>query len=200
MFQGYGAQTIHPSLSNPHEAQARATKLSAHAGFPAREIFIVPLDVESLYLRYAPLVRRRCQQLLHDSALADDAVQEVFVNCLRHQDDMTAEYPSSLLFRIATNVCLNVLRARRRHPETHDDEVLLSIASLEDEGSALEARSLLARIFGKEEESTRVMAVMYHLDGMTLDEVAKETGMSISGVRKRLLGLRHRVQALKEVA
>jgi RNA polymerase sigma-70 factor (ECF subfamily) len=159
----------------------------------------VSLDVESLYLRYAPLVRRRCQQLLRDAALSDDAVQEVFVNCLRRQDDMTAEYPSSLLFRMATNVCLNILRSRHRHPETRDEEVLLSIASQADEGSALEARSLLARIFGKEEESTRVMAVMYHLDGMTLEEVAKETGMSISGVRKRLLGLRSRVQSMKEV-
>jgi DNA-directed RNA polymerase specialized sigma24 family protein len=29
------------------------------------------------------------------------------------------------------------------------------------------------------------------VDGLTLDEVAEETGMSVSGVRKRLRRLRH---------
>jgi RNA polymerase sigma factor (sigma-70 family) len=158
------------------------------------------LDVEALYLRYAPMVRRRCLHLLRDDALAQDAAQEVFVNCLRFQDRLAGEFPSSLLFRMATNTSLNLMRSRRRRPETHDENILLAIASQEDHGAAYEARSVLGRIFGKEEESTRVMAVMYHLDGMTLDEVAKETGMSISGVRKRLMGLRARVQGMKEVA
>jgi RNA polymerase sigma-70 factor (ECF subfamily) len=34
------------------------------------------------------------------------------------------------------------------------------------------------------------MAVLHHVDGMTLEQVARECGMSISGVRKRLRGLR----------
>ena len=166
---------------------------------PVPGTLILSLDVEDLYRRYAPLVRRRCMQLLRDGALADDALQEVFVNCLRNKDRLVADYPSSLLFRMATNASLDILRTRRRHPETRDEELLLSIASLADEEANLEARSLLSRIFAREEVSTRVMAVMYHLDGMTLEEVAHESGMSISGVRKRLMGLRTRVQALKEV-
>ena len=34
------------------------------------------------------------------------------------------------------------------------------------------------------------MAVLHYVDGLTLEEVAEETGMSVSGVRKRLRGLR----------
>jgi RNA polymerase sigma-70 factor, ECF subfamily len=145
------------------------------------------------------MVRRRCLQLVRDAALADDLTQGVFVSCLRFQDRLSGEYPSSLLFRMATNASLNALRSIKRRPADHDEEVLLSIASQDEGQNAYEARSVLDRIFSREQESTRVIAVMYHVDGMTLDEVAKETGLSISGVRKRLMKLRERVQAMKEV-
>jgi len=160
----------------------------------------VAIDVEELYRRFAPMVRRRCLQLVRDAAMADDLTQEVFVNCLRFQERLSGEYPSSLLFRMATNASLNALRAAKRRPGNRNEEVLLSIACQDEGQGAFEARSVLDRIFSREQESTRVIAVMYHLDGMTLDEVAKETGMSISGVRKRLLKLREHVQELREVA
>jgi len=36
------------------------------------------------------------------------------------------------------------------------------------------------------------------VDGMTLNEVAREAGLSVSGVRKRLRGLRGRLAELQE--
>jgi RNA polymerase sigma-70 factor (ECF subfamily) len=39
------------------------------------------------------------------------------------------------------------------------------------------------------------MAVLHYVDGLTLEQAASETGLSVSGVRKRLRRLRH---ALKE--
>jgi RNA polymerase sigma-70 factor (ECF subfamily) len=41
------------------------------------------------------------------------------------------------------------------------------------------------------------MAFLHYVDGLTLHETAKETGLSVSGVRKRLAGLR--AKALKRV-
>ena len=52
------------------------------------------------------------------------------------------------------------------------------------------ARWSLSRIFGEQKESTRTIALLHLLDGMTLSEVADEVGMSVSGVRKRLRGLK----------
>ena len=40
------------------------------------------------------------------------------------------------------------------------------------------------------------MALLHYVDGMTLEEVAEEVGMSVSGVRKRLRGLRAQLQDL----
>jgi RNA polymerase sigma-70 factor (ECF subfamily) len=61
-------------------------------------------------------------------------------------------------------------------------------------------RGLLDRIFQREQPSTREMAVMHLVDGMTLEQVAAETGLSVSGVRKRLRVLKAHVAELQEVA
>ena len=47
-----------------------------------------------------------------------------------------------------------------------------------------------ARLFRRDDGSTATMAVLHLVDGMTLEEVADEVGMSVSGVRKRLRRLR----------
>ena len=49
---------------------------------------------------------------------------------------------------------------------------------------------LLDRLFGRHPASSRTIAVLHHIDGLTLDQVAEETGLSVSGVRKRLRRLR----------
>ena len=58
---------------------------------------------------------------------------------------------------------------------------------------------LLDRIFAREQASTRTMAVLHLLDGMTLQEVANEVGMSVSGVRKRLRTRKAHVAELEGV-
>lgn len=159
------------------------------------------IDVESLYRRYGPMVLRRCQRLLRDPDSAQEAMQDVFVQVLRYDDRLEASAPSSLLYRIATNVSLNRLRSRRRKPEDQDEALLVGLAALdEDTAGRLAARSLLASLFGGEPASTATMAVMHWVDGMTLEEVAREVGMSVSGVRKRLRGVKERVAGVKEVS
>ncbi|MFP4378815.1 MAG: RNA polymerase sigma factor, partial [Spirochaetales bacterium] len=58
--------------------------------------------------------------MLREEEAALDAMQDVFVELLRRENDLTDQAPSSLLYTIATNVCLNRIRKRNRHPETSD--------------------------------------------------------------------------------
>ncbi len=151
------------------------------------------IDVEGLYRRYGPMVLRRCRRLLRDEDEALDAMQDVFVQLLRYRERLAEQYPSSLLYRIATNLCLNRIRDRRREPGLPGDEMLERVARRED----LDAPVLLDRLFRRHPESTRVMAILHYLDGMTLDEVARDCRMSVSGVRKRLRGLRSTLRAME---
>jgi RNA polymerase sigma-70 factor (ECF subfamily) len=158
-----------------------------------------PLDVEALYRRYGPMVLRRCRKLLKDESRALDAMQDVFVKLMLKKDALSVAAPSAFLYRMATNECLNRIRTAGRRPETPDDELLARIAAHEDLDARSIARSFLGRLFRRESASTGAIAVMHLLDGMTLEEVASEVGMSVSGVRKRLRGLRARGVALEGV-
>lgn len=157
------------------------------------------IDVEGSYRRYGPMVLRRCRALLRDEQQAVDAMHDVFVEVLRHPA-LSSDALSSLLFRMATNTCLNRLRSERRKPEDADEALLLKIASLESLESRTGAAGMLTRLFGPEPVSSRTIAVLHYLDGMTLEETAAEVGLSVSGVRKRLRTLRSRLEVLEEAA
>jgi len=135
--------------------------------------------------------------MLVDEERARDAMHDVFVQVLRHEDGLTDAAPSSLLWSIATRVCLNRLRSQRRRRESMDeDALLLAVAELPDEAERTGARALLSRLFGGEPASSPLIAMLHYVDGMTLEETAAEVGLSVSGVRKRLRGLRERLGAL----
>ncbi len=159
-------------------------------------------DIESYYERYGPMVLRRCLRLLRSESQAQDAMQDVFVAVLRHQDRLDEAAPAALLLRIATNLCLNRLRSERIRAEDADDERLHRIASTAHEvgeGRTL-ARDLLRKLFRAGDPlaaSSQTIAVMHYLDGMTLEEVARNAGLSVSGVRKRLDTVRSRLATLE---
>ncbi len=157
------------------------------------------IDVEAYYRKYAPMVLRRCRFMLREEEAALDAMQDVFVELLRREHDLVHAAPSSLLYTIATHVCLNRLRSSKRRPETRDDEILLSIAGDDGPEDRTLSGHFLDRLFTREPDSTRTIAVLHYVDGFTLEETAAQVGLSVSGVRKRLRGLRARGLALKDV-
>jgi RNA polymerase sigma-70 factor (ECF subfamily) len=145
------------------------------------------INVEEFYTKYGPMVLRRCRRLLRDEALSLDAMQEVFVQVLLKEKELADSYPSSLLYTMATNISIDIIRKRKRRlEETISDDLVDRIAVMDDSFDRVEHRSVLDRIFNREKTSTRLIAILHFVDGLTLEEVAKEVNMSVSGVRKRL--------------
>jgi RNA polymerase sigma-70 factor (ECF subfamily) len=124
-------------------------------------------------------------------------MHDVFVQILTHADRLDGQAPSSLLFRIATNVCLNRIRTRKRRPEAGDPDIVVEIAEATDPAARSAARAALDALFRHEPDDTAVIAVLHLHDKMTLEEVAAEVGMSVSGVRKRLMKLRTKLHAME---
>ena len=150
-----------------------------------------------LYEAYAPMVYRRCMALLKDEAEASDLMQDVFLRIYASMDRLNLDSPSSLLWNTATRLCLNRIRdKRRRGLDVDSSELLLNIACAEEDNGR-EAGGILSRIFSKEQESTRTIAVLHYVDGMTLEETAETVGLSVSGVRKRLRTLQAKVKNLE---
>jgi RNA polymerase sigma-70 factor, ECF subfamily len=143
--------------------------------------------LRELYTKYGGGVLGRCRYLLKDPAKAEDAMHDVFARALTHMGDFRAEAsPLTWLMKIATHHCLNQLRSERAgwrawfargeaaRPEGHGG------------AQVLETRDLVRRLLSKVDLETQAAVIHYHLDGMTLEEVAAALGRSAPTVRKRL--------------
>jgi RNA polymerase sigma-70 factor (ECF subfamily) len=152
------------------------------------------IDVAVLYAQYGPMVIRRCRRILGNGEDALDAAHDTFVNLLRGEAKLHDRFPSSLLYTMATNICLNRLRKTKREtPRDFSGDEYLFFTN--DEGFAqTEAKLLLEDILKDESETNRAIYFMYYADGMTLKEIGEAVGLSISGARKRLEAFKSRAQ------
>ncbi len=159
------------------------------------------INIKEYYTRYGPMVLRRCRQLLRNEEKALDAMQEVFTKLMISKKNLKGTYPSSLLFRISTNVCLNMIRDQKNHRSIDSDseDLLIQLASYDEGEHRLIIKDMLERLFWKEKQSTREIATLHFVDGMTLQEVADEVGLSLSGVRKRIRELKARIKIKREI-
>ena len=158
----------------------------------------MPVNVEELYRKYGPMVLRRCRFLLKNEEMAYDAMQDVFLQVVRRQKELHADAPSSLLYTIATNTCLNIIRSSRKRVQKEMSDSIVEIATFDDFEKRFIAADMLDSIFENEKETTRTIAMLHYVDRFTLDETADMVNMSVSGVRKRLRKLREGGLALKE--
>jgi hypothetical protein len=119
------------------------------------------VDTARLDCDYGPMVLRRCRRLLGDEEAARDTMQDTFVAVLRSADRLNDAAPSSLLWRVATNVCLHRLRSARRRPEVLDAELLVQIALTDDteaRSATLERRRHLVDARGRHTAGDRAAA------------------------------------------
>ena len=143
--------------------------------------------VQELYSKYGGSVLGRCLYLLKDRAKAEDAMQDVFAKVLLNMNGFRAEAsPLTWLMKIATHHCLNELRGERAGWRSLFEQE----AKAEGEGhggpQVFEAKDQLRKTLTRFDLETQRAVVHYHLDGMTLEEVAGLLGRSVPTIRKRL--------------
>jgi len=144
-----------------------------------------------LYRQYGPVIYARCVRLLGDGATAEDVTQETFMRVHRHLDKAPdAREALAWIYRIATNLCLNEIRDRKRRPEPHAEIE----RSGRDVGALLADRDLAARLIDRTPAKLRVVAWLHHVDGMDQAEVAEVLGISRRTVVNRLAEFAERAQ------
>ncbi len=146
-------------------------------------------EIRALYQRYAHVVHYRARQILGSEEEAADAVQETFARVIRNYDSFRQESsPLTWMYRITTNYCLNRLRDRRGHArkhENHREELGGDGLTRVDFGAELDAKTLRQLVAGADEE-TRAILLHLYFDDMTREEAAKQVGISVPTLRKRL--------------
>lgn len=139
--------------------------------------------MEQLYIRYAPMVLARARLLLRDEQAAQDALQDVFVRALRAGAAFRAEAsPSTWLYRITTNRCLNDLRDAARRSELWAQRGAVALVETRDATARLQVQQILARVRSELQE-----IALYHIvDGMSHEEIAELLGVSRRTIGNRL--------------
>lgn len=152
-----------------------------------------PALLAELYGKYGSSVYARCHYLLQDRAKSEDAMQDVFAKALVNLAGFRAEAsPLTWLTTIATNHCLNLLRADRAGwRREYEDEERARVALVEQAGATsgprlFENRQAVRRLLEEVDPETQAAAIHYFVDEMTLEEVAAAIGRSVPTVRKRL--------------
>lgn len=143
--------------------------------------------LQSLYVKYGSAVHGRCRYLLRDASLAEDAMQDVFARALMNEASFRSEAsPLTWLMKIATNHCLNTIRAAGA--AWRDDYATMQVVRGEGHGGAseLEARDLVRRSLAAFDTETQQAVIHYWIDDLTLEEVAALLERSVPTVRKRL--------------
>jgi RNA polymerase sigma-70 factor, ECF subfamily len=143
--------------------------------------------VRSLYRCHRGKVLARAFTLLRNQEAAEDATQEAFERLLQ-AEDLVLRHPEPLawLYRVTTNLCLNVLRDEKRHA------ILMAqtTPANDPQGSDAETRTAVAEIFGRVPSELQEIAVRYHADGMTCKEIAVSLGVSRRTIGNRLMAFR----------
>ncbi len=156
------------------------------------------IDLEAFYNRYGPMVMRRCRVILKDEQSAFDAMQEVFLKVLQKKKSLTVDHPSSLLYRMATNICINRIRNERKFEIKRYLDIFQNTSFFERQEEETIAQYLFEFVLQKEKGTTRKIAVMYFLNGMTIKEVASTMKLSTSGVHKHLEKLKRTLKKTGE--
>lgn len=139
-------------------------------------------------------------RMLRDRDDAEDAAQEAFLRAYRKLDTFNGDSAfSTWLYTILNNICLDVLRKRKRTGEqTHisinqnsaDDEYEIQIEDSSpgpyDSYRRKAAMKALEAAIGKLSDEHRAVIVMRDINGMEYDEIAKILGISLGTVKSRI--------------
>jgi RNA polymerase sigma-70 factor (ECF subfamily) len=143
--------------------------------------------VSTLYRKFGGVIYSRARRLLKDDALAEDATQEVFVRVHRHIESAPDDAAAlAWIYRISTNYCLNMLRDRARGAQPTEPDELPEVDSGQSLESLFSDSDTARKLIERAPEKLQDVAVLYYLDGLEQEQVAKTLGISRRTVINRL--------------
>jgi RNA polymerase sigma-70 factor (ECF subfamily) len=167
-----------------------------------REVTVADADLWARrFERERDHLRSLAYRMLGSFAEADDAVQEAWLR-LRRTDPATVRNLTGWLTAVVARICLDVLRARRAHPELSldlrlPDPLVLEVDRAGPEEEALRADAVglaLLVVLETLSPAERIAFVLHDLFGVPFGEVAPVVGRTPSAARQLASRARRRVR------
>jgi RNA polymerase sigma-70 factor (ECF subfamily) len=152
--------------------------------------------IRTLVDEYAPVIFRFSYSICRNQDRAEHATQETFLSILRKLDQFDSRSKfSTWLYTIVSNHCLMLARSEktRRTVSIDDEENPLPEIAVDhwdhDPGAAVERSDLkehLDAAIDKLAPEYKVVFVLRDIEGLSTEEVASITNLSIPAVKSRL--------------
>jgi|SRR6185312_9991551 len=151
-------------------------------------------DIESLYKRYAPDVRRFVLFLSGDPVMADEITSDTFMSAWLARERIRQPTVKSYLFAIARNLYLDMQRRQGRHAELDEHLSDSRVGAHVHMEQTAELHAVLASL-RQLPEMDRTALLMRALDEMSYEEIAETLG--IPAVTAKLKVYRARLKLMQ---
>lgn len=173
-------------------------RASADAADLVRVAKADPTAFRALVARHVAAVQAVGRRILADEAEAEDVAQETFLRLWRNAGSIEVG-PAGVrpwLNRVAQNLCLDRIRARRTEPEPTEDPP--EVATAPEQLRGLEAAELAQKVRHALEqlpERQRLALVLFHYQGMSQNEAASTLEISAEALESLLARARRTLKA-----
>lgn len=137
------------------------------------------MDWEALYNQYRRYIWTICFRILGNETDTEDAVQNTFIRAGAREDTFNPDIGTfkSWLSRIASNLCIDMLRRRRETQEKSD----VVVSSTMDDPQSIMLQQCLANL----PEDQREILIMKRQNGFSWKEIAEIMSLTVDQVRNR---------------
>ncbi len=160
-----------------------------------------PQAYGDLIRRHQARLIRLCTSLLKNQTEAEDAAQEVFVKAYHALREFRQDATfSTWLYRIASNHCLSLLRARRPTEsldhllETQGDGIERFLSMQKDARHALQAADFAEQLLSRLPENYRLVLTLREAEGLSYQEIAEVMGVTLDSVKALLRRARQEIE------
>lgn len=147
-----------------------------------------------LFAAYQQQAVRTATLICKDQALAEDATQEAFINCLLHIQTLQNPYGfATWFYKILTRCAWKLCKS---NPSTADFEQIPNIDGKEDiypseQKAAYEALYQAICLLGTKQRTT---IILYYFNDFSIKEIAAIFSVPEATVKTRLFAAKHRLQ------
>lgn len=133
---------------------------------------------------------------------AEDATQDAFISAYRSIRKFSGGSFKPWICRIASNLCIDKLRYRKRHPASSIDDNPIELPSKnlsgqpEEQASRRELRGFIDQSLAKLPSDLRLAVVLSDIQGMTYEEIAQVMRCPLGTVRSRIWRGRRKMREL----
>jgi len=158
-----------------------------------------PGGLEQMFQAHHATVLRAAYRITGNTTDAEDVLQTVFMRLLRRADFAAVDNAPAYLHRAAVNAALDLVRDRQagKHVPLDEHSTYLAqapAAGPERQHETREMRELVRRAIARLAPRTAEIFALHYFEGYSNSEIARQLGLSATGVAVTLHRTRTRLQ------